>query len=490
MFEIEDGKLSSMLESMSLSPLTPTMTGLTIKYDGHTVPFESTIEIKTRVSHRPLEIEEVAPQLWVSQTPKLRPEVEDVAIEIKRWEDRNQTDLRKLAALLDKMLREVKGCDTFSVALSYKSSGSIFVPFLFHIINLSAWQSYRAVAWPPLTTSIHIGGVQYNTEVSKIPYLASFVKFQAKAQPGITEFVHGPILLFSEALKGIERVIDSVSESKGDKSKARDAAFKLLYLMPFGEFDDEVKNSTKIFNTVLFLVPHSGTFKWSTRSIMRAAYEERFVLSAKQRTSLDKWEKGEAARRPAEEDSDMTTKEESDWWNRGTIWNCTKKQFDSVVHASVVCLKTVIFDGLAASCIETAPPRAMMPGETDLLFQLWLDNYYKKPCPSDSQDVAKPTPKSFYPNSRIWILRNLTTWEFVISYSVALKPEYVSGPFISGIGFGEMILSRICWSTSGFISMENKHHINTASGLGISSISFHLIDSTMGTVLGKTLVMK
>ncbi|OJD20318.1 hypothetical protein ACJ73_08348 [Blastomyces percursus] len=39
----------------------------------------------------------------------------------------------------------------------------------------------------------------------------------------------------------------------------------------------------------------------------------------------------------------------------------------------------------------------------------------------------------------------------------SLKSEYVSGPFIRGIGFGEVILSRICWSTSGFISMENKH---------------------------------
>ena len=37
-----------------------------------------------------------------------RPEVEDVAAQIKMWEERNQTDLRKLAALIKKILDVVK----------------------------------------------------------------------------------------------------------------------------------------------------------------------------------------------------------------------------------------------------------------------------------------------------------------------------------------------------------------------------------------------
>jgi len=37
-------------------------------------------------------------------------EVEDVSALIKRWEERNQTDLRKLAALIYKILNVVKGC--------------------------------------------------------------------------------------------------------------------------------------------------------------------------------------------------------------------------------------------------------------------------------------------------------------------------------------------------------------------------------------------
>ena len=38
------------------------------------------------------------------------PEVENVAAEIKRWEERNQRDLRKLAVLITKILNVVKGC--------------------------------------------------------------------------------------------------------------------------------------------------------------------------------------------------------------------------------------------------------------------------------------------------------------------------------------------------------------------------------------------
>ncbi|KAL2044112.1 hypothetical protein ABVK25_012458 [Lepraria finkii] len=120
--EPESDSLSSMLESLSLSPTSspPTGSKLTIREEGRVIPLESTLEIKTRVSHKPLEIQEVAPQLWVSQTFKLvrayhhkgifqRPEVEDVATLIKRWEKRNQTDLRKLAALITKILNVVKG---------------------------------------------------------------------------------------------------------------------------------------------------------------------------------------------------------------------------------------------------------------------------------------------------------------------------------------------------------------------------------------------
>ncbi|KFZ15073.1 hypothetical protein V501_02890 [Pseudogymnoascus sp. VKM F-4519 (FW-2642)] len=88
---------------------------------GQMISLKSTLELKTRVFHKRIEFHEVAPQLWISQTPKLVrayhrrgtfpvPEVEDVAADIKTWEEGNQRDLRKLAALISKIIGVVKGC--------------------------------------------------------------------------------------------------------------------------------------------------------------------------------------------------------------------------------------------------------------------------------------------------------------------------------------------------------------------------------------------
>lgn len=113
--EESDGDvLSGILGSLSLSP-GKTNTKLTVREEGRVVPRESTLEIKTRASHRVLGISEAAPQLWVSQTPKLvrayhikgifmDPQVEDVTVAIRRWEEAHQADLRKLAALIRRLV--------------------------------------------------------------------------------------------------------------------------------------------------------------------------------------------------------------------------------------------------------------------------------------------------------------------------------------------------------------------------------------------------
>ncbi len=119
--EHEQDSLSRMLGSLSLSSTNTTPAGskLRVKEEGRVVSLESTLEINTRVAHKPLSNQEVLPQLWISQTPKLvrahhqkglfeGPEVEDVAPEILRWEKDNQDDLRKLAALINKILIVVK----------------------------------------------------------------------------------------------------------------------------------------------------------------------------------------------------------------------------------------------------------------------------------------------------------------------------------------------------------------------------------------------
>jgi hypothetical protein len=61
--------------------------------------------------------------------------------------------------------------------------------------------------------------------------------------------------------------------------------------------------------------------------------------------------------------------------------------------------------------------------------------------------LASPEFEQFYPESKKWVLRNLTTREFVRADAIALKPDLVKGPLINGLGFGEVVLSRICWSS-------------------------------------------
>ena len=68
--------------------------------------------------------------------------------------------------------------------------------------------------------------------------------------------------------------------------------------------------------------------------------------------------------------------------------------------------------------------------------------------------VIRPKLPIFYPTDSPWILRNLTTKEFVRSEAIALKPEYIHGPDIDALGFGHVVLSRICWSTSDNTSMS------------------------------------
>ncbi|OJD29702.1 f-box domain containing protein [Diplodia corticola] len=71
---------------------------------------------------------------------------------------------------------------------------------------------------------------------------------------------------------------------------------------------------------------------------------------------------------------------------------------------------------------------------------------------------ARPDLRSFYPDDQPWILRNLTTKEYVRSEAIALEPEHIHGPHIDYIGFGEVLVSRICWTADGTtIGMESKN---------------------------------
>lgn len=108
-----DDDLTSLIYKLSLGPSASSTASpasakskLMIKKEGKVVPIKSTLEIKTRTVYKPIDVQEVLPQLWVSQTPKLVrayhrqgsfavPQVEDVALDIKRWEENHQAGLKK-----------------------------------------------------------------------------------------------------------------------------------------------------------------------------------------------------------------------------------------------------------------------------------------------------------------------------------------------------------------------------------------------------------
>lgn len=60
-----------------------------------------------------------------------------------------------------------------------------------------------------------------------------------------------------------------------------------------------------------------------------------------------------------------------------------------------------------------------------------------------------------FPTDQPWILRNLTTKQFVRAEAIALKPEFIKGPHIDVLGFGEVVLSRICWSSVAASDMKD-----------------------------------
>ncbi len=92
---------------------------------------------------------------------------------------------------------------------------------------------------------------------------------------------------------------------------------------------------------------------------------------------------------------------------------------------------------------------------------------------------------NFYPEDQPWILRNLTTQEYVRSEAIAIKPEYIRGPNIEGLGFGEVVWSRICWSTDANCAMECTDNIHRGVWAGhrfdIITLDGHKQGSLEGT---------
>ncbi|KID74925.1 uncharacterized protein G6M90_00g107260 [Metarhizium brunneum] len=101
-----------------------------------------------------------------------------------------------------------------------------------------------------------------------------------------------------------------------------------------------------------------------------------------------------------------------------------------------------------------------------------------------------PSYRQYFPQDKPWILRNLTTKQFVRAEAIALQREFIYGPDIDFLGFGHAILLRICWSSQPVpevapanivrgiwaghcfdITMLAKHQEETGAGQGWADIS-------------------
>ncbi|KMQ42299.1 Collagen triple helix repeat [Trichophyton rubrum] len=89
---------------------------------------------------------------------------------------------------------------------------------------------------------------------------------------------------------------------------------------------------------------------------------------------------------------------------------------------------------------DCLPPDLHMPANA----YIRTSAYY----PADLLTIINPCPASLYrtePGDE-WILRSLTARQYVRSTAIALHPGYIKGPFIMGIGFGEVIFAMTVWT--------------------------------------------
>jgi hypothetical protein len=117
--------------SISGSQATPSSSsGISIESGGKDVDLSSTLEIKTRAASRQLDMIEVLPQLWISQTPHLvigyhqkgvfnDVKLRDMKREIRDWEVANRKTLQSLEHLLKRIIDAARSSPTRKAVVTY-----------------------------------------------------------------------------------------------------------------------------------------------------------------------------------------------------------------------------------------------------------------------------------------------------------------------------------------------------------------------------------
>ncbi|KAI0516863.1 geranylgeranyl pyrophosphate synthetase [Xylaria bambusicola] len=238
--------LSGVLGSLSLTS-NPAMTSahgtgsrLVVRREGQNVPLDRTLEIKTRAVHRPLNIQEAAPQLWISQTPKLvrayhkggrfqEPKVDDLTTAIQKWQADNQVQLGRLLGLIHRLIDVVKNYGN-RATVSYvvdgdklvisPSSGQKMLPESLYLQweakspQLSTIQETLTVTTQTPRANmcrpglrIQVGEKTYDSiDVEVMPYFKTYFGSQLRSsQDSPTILNHPSIPFFDEVFRGLAK---------------------------------------------------------------------------------------------------------------------------------------------------------------------------------------------------------------------------------------------------------------------------------------------
>jgi len=104
-----------------------------------------------------------------------------------------------------------------------------------------------------------------------------------------------------------------------------------------------------------------------------------------------------------------------------------------------------------------------------------------EPDRSQARVMLELQKEQLYPEDRPWVLRNLTTREYVRAEAIALDPDDICGPEIEHRGFGHAILSRICRSSDPSIAMcyEGDIHRGVWAGHAFDIVPLSTLEKSM-----------
>ncbi|EAQ84584.1 hypothetical protein CHGG_08598 [Chaetomium globosum CBS 148.51] len=353
--------LSDTLGGLSISKsgteINPS-SGIIVETNGKVVDLSSTLEIKTRAASRTLDMAEVSPQLWISQTPNLvaayhrngtfdNVQLRDMTGELRQWEISNQGHLRQLAGLLTKIIGVVRRSGDRSALVQYDGVSRLIILVGKGTRALpddlyATWERKSKGGAEPTDDQKNAASDPsrpgQDATLPTIPDGTSFSDIIDHAlRSGLRQFFRRMPTQLSdydtlcEALqsrsvdvlagRGVRDVMHDLREGKNDwdpeeqmaikgyKNEARDSAFRLLYLILVeGWALQTPRDRNSVYNATQFVVSHPGIFKQRTRKMVRAAFEHHFHPSDNQRRVLDKW--------PVEseiEGEDVTTEDDSDF---------------------------------------------------------------------------------------------------------------------------------------------------------------------------------